>query len=120
MKTLWVKFDQYGGRVIKGGPRPEGEQVLENPELPWGIPPHRWYLKDGKIEVLPKEDQQVTDISEALHKREVYNQRKPKKDEEVKVLESLKQKYVKPKWRHYLETAVIALVVSGALKYFLK
>lgn len=105
VKVRYVLFSPYGVRIVKSTVKPVVDaetQVLESPVVPAGVPPHMWLLKDGKIEV-------ATEVPQ-------YKPRPPK-EPAMKIVEVMKQKYVKPKWRHYLETALIALVVALALKY---
>ena len=53
MKITVVEFTEKGARIRVGieNPKP-ASNILINPELPKGVPPHLWRLVDGAIVVV--------------------------------------------------------------------
>lgn len=73
-KRFAVVFSEHNAHIVKG---PEivaltGQpNVLFDPEIPPGVPPHHWKLVDGKIAVMSDEEKAARDAYHAAASPEV-------------------------------------------------
>lgn len=107
MKTRVVIFHDTGARILKGvDPTPYRHipNVLIDPELPAGVPPHLWKLEGGKIVELSEEERIA---------REALIQAPSEPSEKIVLVKSVR-------WFHYVLMFVTSTLAATAVQLILE